>query len=227
MLSERYRPKTWEAFVGQPAIDEIKEACGDSWLFEGCGERWLFESDSIAGCGKTSAAYVTARALGCSDFAIERIDSRSATIADFRALESTMRLYGWAGNGRRCFIIDEIQHLNKDCMRMLLGLLESLPNHVLVIGTTTSTTWADDVDGLYSRWRRFRFRKPDAKAIAEHLENIARELSLPIPDGFRFLSYVQGKYDGRSNGNNLRDLIDGLPDTLRRFKVRTAETVAA
>jgi len=227
MLSERYRPKTWESFVGQPAIDEIREACGDSWLFEGCGERWLFESDSIAGCGKTSAAYVTAQALGCSDFAIERIDSRSATIADFRALESSMRLYGWAGNGRRCFIIDEIQHLNKDCMRMLLGLLESLPNHVIVIGTTTSVTWADDVDGLYSRWRRFRFRKPDAKAIAEHLERIARELSLPVPDGFRFLSYVQGKYDGRSSGNNLRDLIDGLPDTLRRFKVRSAESVAA
>ena len=222
MLSERYRPKTWENFVGQAAIEEIQTACGDSWLFEGCGERWLFESDSIAGCGKTSAAYVTARALGCSDFAIERIESRSATIADFRALESTMRLYG-----RRCFIIDEIQHLNKDCMRMLLGLLESLPNHVLVIGTTTSTTWADDVDGLYSRWRRFRFRKPDAKAVAEHLERIARELSLPIPAGFRFLSYVQGKYDGRSNGNNLRDPIDGLPDTVRRFKVRSADAVAA
>ncbi len=227
MLSERYRPKTWGEFVGQTAIGEIREACGDSWLFDGCGERWLFESDGIAGCGKTSAAYVTARALGCSDFAIERIDSRSATIADFRALEATMRLYGWAGNGRRCFIIDEIQHLNKDCMRMLLGLLESLPNHVIVIGTTTSTTWADDVDGLYSRWRRFRFRKLDAKAIAEHLERIAGSFSLPIPTGFRMLSYVQGKYDGRSNGNNLRDLIDGLPDTLRRFKIRAADSVAA
>ena len=69
MLSERYRPNEWADFVGQPIIDEIREACTDAWLFEGCGERWLFESDGIAGCGKTSAAYVTARALGCSDFA--------------------------------------------------------------------------------------------------------------------------------------------------------------
>ncbi len=52
MLSERYRPKTWDSFVGQPVIDEIREACGDSWLFDGCGERWLFESDGIAGCGR-------------------------------------------------------------------------------------------------------------------------------------------------------------------------------
>jgi hypothetical protein len=63
-----------------------------------------------------------------------------------------------------------------------------VPNHVIVIGTTTSTNWADDIDGPSSRWRRFRFRKPDAKAVAKHLERIARELSLPIPDGFRFLS---------------------------------------
>jgi len=227
MLSERYRPKTWDGFVGQPVIDEIREACGDSWLFDGCGERWLFESDSIAGCGKTSAAYVTARALGCDDFSIERIDSRSVLVADFRELEGRMMVYGWGGTGRRAYILDEIQHLNRDCLRMLLGLLENLPTHVIVIGTTTSTTWADDVDGLYSRWRRFRFRKPDARAVAEHLERIARELSLPIPDGFRMLSYVQGKYDGRSSGNNLRDLVDGLPDTLRRFKLRTPDAVAA
>ena len=51
MLSERYRPKDWSEFVGQPVIDEIQAACGDSWLFDGCGERWLLESDGIAGCG--------------------------------------------------------------------------------------------------------------------------------------------------------------------------------
>jgi hypothetical protein len=41
------------------------------------------------------------------------------------------------------------------------------------------------------------------------------------------LFYVQGKYDSRSSGNNLRDLIDGLPDALRRFKVRATEALAA
>ncbi len=218
MLSERYRPKTWADFVGQPVIDEIREACGDDWLFDGCGERWLFESDGIAGCGKTSAAYVAARALGCSDFAIERIDSRAASVADFRALEGAMRFYGWGGNARKCYVIDEIQHLNRDCQRMLLGILENLPNHVIIIGTTTSLDWADEVDGLFSRWRRFRFRKPSAPAVAEHLERIAREVGLPIPDGFRWLSYVQGRCGVALKGNNIRDCIDQLPDTLRRYK---------
>ena len=222
MLSERYRPKAWTDFVAQPIIAEIEQACADEWLFDGGGERWLFESDGIAGCGKTSAAYVTAKALGCSDFAIEQIDSRASTVADLRQLATSMRTYGCGGIDRKCYVIDEIQHLNRDCLRMLLGLLEHLPNHVIVIGTTTSVTWADDVDGLYSRWRRFRFRKPNAPDVAAHLERIARALSLPIPSGFRFISYVQGKYgDGRSAGNNIRDAIDGLPDALRRYKGRT------
>ena len=225
MLSERYRPQTWPDFVGQPIIAEIEQACSDEWLFDGGGERWLFESDGIAGCGKTSAAHVTARALGCSDFAIERIDSRACTVSDLRELSTSMHTYGCGGNGRRAFIIDEIQHLGQACQRMLLGLLENLPKHVIVISTTTSVSWADDVDGLYSRWRRFRFRKPNAPDVAAHLERIATETGLPIPPGFRFVSYVQGKYgDGKSVANNVRDCIDGLPDALRRYrgKVRAA-----
>lgn len=218
MLSERYRPTSWDDFVGQPSVCEIRTACDDRWLFDGGGERWLFESDGHAGCGKTSAAYVTAHALGCSDLAIERIDSRACTVADLRDLSSRMHYMGMGGNGRRCYIIDEIQHLNRDCQRMLLGLLENLPNHVIVIGTTTSVTWADDIDGLFSRWRRFRFRKPLAPDIAELLERICTEQELEIPDGFRFLSYVQGKCGVELRGNNVRDCIDQLPDALRRYR---------
>ncbi len=228
MLSERYRPTTWGDFIGQPIIAEIAEACSDDWLFDGCGERWLLESDGIAGCGKTSAAYVAARTLGCSDFAIERIDSRACSVADLRTLERSMRCYGMgSANGRRAYVIDEIQHLNRDCLRMLLGLLKQLPKHVIVIGTTTSVTWTDGIDGLSSRWRRFRFRKPVAPAIAKHLERVARESGLPIPDGFPWLSYVQGKCGVQLRGNNIRDCIDQLPDTLRRYKVRQAADAAA
>ena len=88
-----------------------------------------------------------------------------------------------------------------------------------MIGTTTSVTWADDVDGLFSRWRRFRFRKPSAPAIAEHLERITGALGLTVPEGFRFLAYVQGKYVD-VGGNNIRACIDLLPDALRRFQQR-------
>ena len=219
MLSELYRPKGWSDFVGQSVIGEIESACADPWNFKGTGLRWLFESDGIAGCGKTSAAYVALRALGCVDLDTTRLDSRAVTIADLRETERTMRTFGWGPMARRGYIIDEIQHLSKDCQRMLLGTLENLPEHVAVIGTTTSITWASEVDGLFSRWTRFRFRKPKAEDIAVMLELIADERGLPIPAGFDFLRYVQGRYVGAEDlCNNVRAAIDQLPGVLRRIE---------
>jgi replication-associated recombination protein RarA len=211
--------------VGQPVVSEIGLACEEPDLFAYGGERWLFESDGVAGCGKTSAAYVTADVLGIARFNVEKIDSRATSIAELREIADQMLYHGWGPSGRRAYIIDEIQHLNPACLRFLLGWLESLPRHVIVIGTTTSITWADDVDGLYSRWRRFRFRKPSASAVAEHLERIARAEGMPIPPGFRFLSYLQGKADVPLAGNNVRDAIDQLRGVLNR-KADGAKAVA-
>ena len=61
------------------------------------------ESDGVAGCGKTSAAYVAALELGCSDFATERIDRRACTVADLRDLSGRMMLYGPGGKGPSVF----------------------------------------------------------------------------------------------------------------------------
>jgi len=39
-----------------------------------------------------------------------------------------------------------------------------------------------------------------------------------VPDGFSFINYVQGKLrHTKTDGNNLRAAIDGLPDAIRRF----------
>lgn len=64
-----------------------------------------------------------------------------------------------------------------------------------------------------------------APTIAEHLERVARQQSLPIPDGFRMLSYVQGKYV-EVGGNNIRACIDQLPDALRRFNGKAKASAA-
>ena len=100
---------------------------------------------------------------------------------------------------------------NSPAMKYLLGMLERLPSHVVIVATTTSVTWANEIDGLYSRWARFRFAKPPAKAIAAHCERIARTEGLPVPDGFNWLRYVQDL-----TGNNIRDCIDQLPAALRK-----------
>ena len=223
MLSERFRPQTLDQIIGQPIIPEILAACAEPDLFTYSGERWLLESDGVAGCGKTSAAWAIARQLGLlQEWDVTKVDSRDCSINQLRELADTLAMRGFGPTGRRAVIIDEVQDIGGACKRFLLGFLENLPRHSIVLATTTSTTWADDVDGLYSRWRRFRFRKPDAKQLAPYLERIAREASLPIPAGFRWDNYVSGKLAGTTAGNNIRDLIDQLPDVLRRSSAMVA-----
>ncbi len=56
----------------------------------------------------------------------------------------------------------------------------------------------------------------DGKALRASLGRIVERAGLSIPDGFRMLSYVQGKYCD-VGGNNIRACIDLLPNALRRF----------
>ena len=212
MLSEKHRPREWADFIGQDETIGLLQAHLDSPDFAAYGgERILLESDGIAGCGKTSAAFVIANHLGVDRYNVERIDSRAVGVADLKDIEGGMEYFGWGSSGRKLFILDEIQHLNRECLKFLLGLLERLPSHVVIVATTTSTTWADEIDGLYSRWARFRFTKPPAKAIAAHCERIAKLEGLPTPEGFNWLRYVQNL-----TGNNVRDCLDQLPAALRK-----------
>ena len=215
MLSEKHRPTTWGQFIGQDAAIELLQAHLDSPDFgKYGGERILIESAGIAGIGKTSSAFAIANHLNIDRYNVERIDSRATGISDLREIERGMEYFGWGASGRKLYVLDEIQDLNRECLKYLLGMLERLPNHVVIVATTTSTNWADDIDGLYSRWSRFRFRKPDAKTVAKHCEKIAETEGLLVPDGFNWLRYVQDL-----GGNNIRDAIDQLPTALRRKAV--------
>ena len=70
------------------------------------------------------------------------------------------------------------------------------------------------------------FRKPSAPEIATLLQRIAKAEGLTIPDGFRFLSYVQGKCGVEGLANNIRAAIDQLPDVLRRYKGKASVKAA-
>ena len=49
-----------------------------------------------------------------------------------------MALYGLGDKPGRAFIVNEAHGLRKDTIRQLLVLLERLPNHVVMIFTTTN-----------------------------------------------------------------------------------------
>jgi hypothetical protein len=97
MLSERYRPKTWDGFVGQPVIDEIREACGTRGCSTAAGSAGCLSRTPLRVAGKRRGLRHGTGA-GYDEFSIERIDSRSVLVADFRELEGRM-VYGWGGSG--------------------------------------------------------------------------------------------------------------------------------
>ncbi len=69
-------------------------------------------------------------------FATQELDATDLTPAALREIEHVMASYGM-GKGGRAFIINEAHGLRKDTIRQLLVVLERLPDHVVVVFTTT------------------------------------------------------------------------------------------
>ena len=129
-LHERYRPREWSEVVGQPKALERIEALRP----RGFGGRSFFLSGA-SGVGKTTIARLLAAEVA-DDWFIEELDASELTPPRLRDIENAMSLYG-LGRGGRAYIVNEAHGLRRDTIRQLLVLLERLPEHVLIVFTTT------------------------------------------------------------------------------------------
>lgn len=118
-----------------------------------------------------------------------------------------MHYYGSGKSGRKLYIIDEIHTVTGRAADRLLSLLEALPAHVLLIGTTTESGWTDGI--LLSRWVRFDLAKVRSSDVAALLKRIAKAEGLPIPDDPQWAAKLV-KY----HGLNIRDQLNQLPQRL-------------
>jgi DNA polymerase-3 subunit gamma/tau len=116
-------------------------------------------------------------------------------------------MYGLGGSGRKVYLIDEIHTITGRAADRLLSVLESIPPHVVVVGTTTETGWTDGI--LLSRWVRMDLGKPSSAEVAAHLAKVAETEGLPIPADPKWAEKMV-KYAGL----NLRDLLNQLPARL-------------
>jgi DNA polymerase-3 subunit gamma/tau len=152
VLFEKYRPQTFKDVVGQAeAVKQIRAILKRQWG----GRAWWLAGES--GVGKTSLARIIAH-QGADPFFVEEFDSPAALMEanTQKRIETGMQLYA-TGKGGRAFIINEAHGLRKPEIRWLLGLLERLPKHVVVVFTTTRESgqlWCDaqtDAAPLLSR----------------------------------------------------------------------------
>lgn len=199
-LYESNRPRSLDAVIGQP------KACA---MLRGLIERGAIGGKAFwlsgnSGIGKTTLARIIARELA-DEFYVAEYDSADAFLqADFDRFSDTMQCRSF-GKGGRALIINEAHGLRPAIVRQMLGLLERIPSHCVIVFTTTKdgqeSLFEDELDAgpLLSRCVSIQLTNQGiAQAAAPMLQRIAREAGL---DGQPVDEYVKLM---RRVANNIR-----------------------
>lgn len=203
MLAEKYRPRTFEQVIGQTGVIRSLKYYLDSQGDK--GQAFLLTGPS--GSGKTTLAHCAAHYWGVDPWDVIKVESAECDVARLREMESNMHLCGRGGRGRKCYIIDEIHTVTGRAQDRLLSMLEDIPRHVFMVGTTTESDWTSAT--LFSRFVRLPLAKVSSAEVAKYLEDVAQRELLPIPADPQWAAKMV-KY----NGLNLRDLLNQLPARL-------------
>jgi DNA polymerase III subunit gamma/tau len=136
-LLTKYRPASFDKVLGNTAIVRslelaIKNKRGHAFLFTG-----------RSGIGKTTLAYITAAALGCTPFDLTEIDAAKTGVDDLRELASRL-IYRPLDGGVKAIIVDECHMLSNSAWNSLLKPLEQPPEHACWILCTTEPTKVPD-----------------------------------------------------------------------------------
>jgi DNA polymerase III gamma/tau subunit len=138
-LSEQHRPRTLPELIGQSRAVKIVERIAE----RGIGGR-AFWISGATGIGKTTLARIIAGMVADPFYVAEYDSADDFTSTHVDRMRETMHLYS-LGKGGRAWIINEAHGLRRAVVRQLLGILERLPEHCVVIFTTTR----DGQDALF------------------------------------------------------------------------------
>ncbi len=209
MLHEKYRPRAWGDLVGQDRAVKTARRLIERPGFQ-CGAFWIeCAGDNCSGTGKTSLAWLIARALA-DDFFIQPISGSDLTRSALRDIERAAYLTTWAESKPfRALIVDEAHAIPSSCVDALLKFLEALPTHFVVIFTTTRKVdqglFGDDCGPFASRCYQIRLTNQGlAEAFAKRAKSIAQAEDL---DGKPLSTYVRLV---QTSKNNLRAVIQRI-----------------
>ncbi|MEK7638381.1 MAG: DNA polymerase III subunit gamma/tau [Patescibacteria group bacterium] len=196
MLSNTYRPATWDAVVGQEHVVRTLRGALDSGRI---GHAYLFAGPR--GTGKTTLARIFAKAINCTaktarpcgrcgscatidegrSMDLIEIDAASyGKVEHMRELKETIGSAPTASQ-YKVYLIDEAHMITKDASNAFLKMLEEPPSHVVFILATTEASKI--ILTVLSRVQRFDFKKLTQQQIVSKLVSIAREEKLTATPG--------------------------------------------
>lgn len=193
-LYRKYRPRSFDDVVGQSAVTQtLKNQCiGDKF-----SHAYLFTGSR--GTGKTSCAYILAKAVNCE----HPIDGNPCNVCpSCRSIASgvctdVLEIDAASNNGvdnvrslrddavylpaevkKRVYIIDEVHMLSTSAFNALLKILEEPPAHLVFILATTELHKIPAT--ILSRCQRFSFRRLLTEDIRDRLLYIAQQEEIQL-----------------------------------------------
>jgi DNA polymerase-3 subunit gamma/tau len=204
-LAEKYRPRHFAGIAGQrAAVEQIQRVLARGWG----GRAWWLSGPS--GTGKSTMAYLIAQ-HGADPFYIEELDAQLLTPAKLRDVEDGMHYRAMSGKPGKAYLVNEAHALIPSVVRLLLVVLERLPEHVAVIFTTTATATpslfgSDEGGPLQSRCTQIDLEASaeTQRAMAQRAKRVAQAEGI---DGLPDEVYVDALAQCRGN---LRMLIQRI-----------------
>lgn len=231
-LYKKYQPRTFDDIIGQGPIvgalkkDVVEVTVPAAYLFTG-----------LHGSGKTSAAFVLAKALNCLNRPADSPDPcgiceecvaidndehpgvRYQSMSNYGSIDDVNRLIEDAKMNQpgkqNIMICDEVHRLSKQALDKFLIPLENR-NHALNVVFIFCTTEGLSVSpAVKSRTRDFTFKPVPKRELIEYLTRIAREDNLTLDDDIITAAATEGHGSVRDALTALERLaatgIDGEP----------------
>ena len=222
-LYRKYRPSSFEDFVGQSEVSGIIK---NEILNNKISHAYLFSGPR--GTGKTSTAKIISRMINCNNLSsdgipcgicdsclnfnsnsdIVEIDAASNNgVDEIRELRDKVNLVPTFGK-YKIYIIDEVHMLTTQAFNALLKTLEEPPSHVIFILATTEFHKIPVT--VVSRCQKFQFLKFSINDIVLKLDEIAQKENILVNNDVLYEI-------ARLSDGGLRDAINML-DQLSSFK---------